>query len=207
MSDGRSLGEVVPARLSTARRTAQSMEHELLATISAGSRSAMAELYFLHFARLAKFFLHVTGRVDLVEELVNDTMFDVWRESARIASDTSVPAWIMGLAYSHGQMRLAGAGSIRAHVVTSVSFTPQGSAPTATSEIPRGQQDFLMKLPFEERAVLHLIHAGGFSRQSIADIMNTSCERVDVLLADARHRLGLSPGPRKESLEAVDEND
>jgi DNA-directed RNA polymerase specialized sigma24 family protein len=157
MSDGCSLGEVVPARLSTAGLTAQSTERELLATISAGSRCAMAELYFLHFARLAKFFLHVTGRVDLVEELINDTMFDVWRESAKIGSDTSVPAWIMGLAYSRGQTRLGAAG--------------------------------LTGPPFEERAVLHLVYAGGFSRQSIADIMDTSGERVDVLLTDARHRL------------------
>jgi RNA polymerase sigma-70 factor, ECF subfamily len=174
MSDGCSLGDVVPARLSTATRTAHSTERELLATISAGSRSAMAELYILHFARLAKFFLHVTGRVDHVEELINDTMYDVWRESARIGSDTSVPAWIMGLAYSHGQ---------------SAPFTKHGSVITTTPERPRDQQAFLMKLPFEERALLHLIYAGGFSRQSIADIMNTSCERVDVLLTDARRRL------------------
>jgi RNA polymerase sigma-70 factor (ECF subfamily) len=189
MSDGGSLGEVAPAQLSTARRAAQSTERELLATISAGGRSAMEELYFLHFARLAKFFLHVSGRVDLIEELINDTMFDVWQESAKIASNTSVPAWIMGLAYSHAQMRLAGVGLSRPHLSTSAPFTKHGSAPTTTSQIPWDQQDFLMKLPFEERAALHLIYAGGFSRQSIADIMDTSCERVDVLLADARHRL------------------
>jgi RNA polymerase sigma-70 factor, ECF subfamily len=187
MSDGGSLGDVVPAQLSTARRTAQSTERELLATISAGGRSAMEEFYFLYFARLAKFFLHMVGRVDLVEELINDTMFDVWRESAKIGSDTSVPAWIMGLAYSHAQMRLAGVGLSRQPVPT--PFTKHGSAPTTPSEIPRDQQDFLMKLPFEARAALHLIYAGGFSRQSIADIMNTPCERVDLLLADARHRL------------------
>jgi RNA polymerase sigma-70 factor (ECF subfamily) len=181
MSDGCSLGEVVAARLSTAARTAQSTERELLATISAGSRSAMAELYLLHFAQLSKFFLHVTGRVDLVEELINDTMFDVWRERARIGSDTSLPAWIMGLAYSHAQMRPAGAGLPPPHVTRSAPFTKHGSA--------REQLDFLMKLPFEERVALHLIYAGGFSRRSIADIMNTSCERVDMLLADARHRL------------------
>jgi DNA-directed RNA polymerase specialized sigma24 family protein len=101
-------------------------------------------------------------------------MFDVWQQSARIGSATSVPECIMGLAYSHGQ---------------SAPFTKHRSAPTTTPDRPRDQQDFLMKLPFEERAVLHLIYAGGFSRPSIAGIMNTSCERVDVLLTDARRRL------------------
>jgi RNA polymerase sigma-70 factor, ECF subfamily len=189
MSDGGSLGEVAPTQLSTARRTAQSPERDLLAIISAGGRSAMEEFYFLHFARLAKFFLHVSGRFDLVEELINATMFDVWQESANIASDTSVPAWIMGLAYSHAQKRLAGVGLSCPHMSTSAPFTKHGGALTTTLEIPRGQQDFLTKLPFEERAALHLIYAGGFSRQSIAVIMDTSCERVDVLLANARRRL------------------
>jgi DNA-directed RNA polymerase specialized sigma24 family protein len=189
MSDGRSLGDVVTARSSVAKQTTQITDRKLLATISAGSRSAMAELYFLYFARLANFFVHMTGRVDLVEELISDTMFDVWRESPRIGSDASVSAWITGLAYAHGQMRLAGTRSDRPHVPTSAPYTQHGSALTTTSAIPSDQQGFLMKLPFEERAVLHLVYADDFSRQSIADIMNTSCKRVDMLLARARRRL------------------
>jgi DNA-directed RNA polymerase specialized sigma24 family protein len=185
MSDSRSLGYEVTARSSAAKR---STEHELLATISTGSRSAMAELYFLYFARLANFFVHVTGNADLVEELISDTMFDVWRESATVGSDTSVPAWIMGLAYSHGQMRLAGVGLARPHVRPSAPYRQQDGALTTTSQMPRSLQDFLLTLPFEERAVLHLVYAGDHSRQSIADIMNLSCERVDVLLTQARHR-------------------
>jgi DNA-directed RNA polymerase specialized sigma24 family protein len=189
MSDGCSLGEVTRVRSSAAQLTAQTTERELLETISAGSCSAMEELYFLHFARLAKFFEHVTGRVDLVEELISDTMFDVCRKSATIGSDASVPVWIMGLAYSHGRMALARAELTRPHGLPSAPHMEHDRALTSTSHQPQGLQDFLLALPFEQRAALHLAYSGRHSRQSIADIMNTSCERVDRLLAQARHRL------------------
>ena len=52
----------------------------------------------------------------------------------------------------------------------------------------------LLKLPVEERALLHLVYIGGYSRRDIADIMNISCECVDVLLSDARARRGYVQG-------------
>jgi DNA-directed RNA polymerase specialized sigma24 family protein len=189
MSDGRSLGEAATARSSAAKQAAQSAERELLVTIAAGSRSAMAELYFLYFARLWNFFLHVAGNADLVEGLISDTLIDVWRARARIESGTSVPAWIMSLAYSRGKMCLASAELVSPHLLPSAPRTEHDSALTTTSQNPWSLRDSLLTLPFEERAVLHLVYRGHHSRQSIADIMSTSCERVDVLLAQARHRL------------------
>jgi DNA-directed RNA polymerase specialized sigma24 family protein len=183
MWNARSLGDVVTARSSAVRQAAQSAEHELLATISAGNRTAMAELYFLYVARLANFFMHMTGSTVLVQELISDTMFDVWQKRAPIGSDASVAAWIMGLAYSHVQMRLA-RESARPRVLPSARDTEHDNAVTTTSQ--GSPQDLFLKLPFEERAVLHLVYSGYHSRQSIANIMNTSCERVQVLLAQAR---------------------
>jgi DNA-directed RNA polymerase specialized sigma24 family protein len=121
----------------------------LLAFISAGDRSAMDRLYGLYFASLANFFLHLTAHADVVEELINDTMVEVWREGASIGASASVAVSIMRLAYSHGQKRVA---------------------------------------KVEERALLHLVYVGGYSRRDVAAIMNISCECVDVLLSDARLR-------------------
>jgi DNA-directed RNA polymerase specialized sigma24 family protein len=149
---------------SASKQSTEQAENALLARISAGDRSAMDKLYFLYFARLANFFRHLTARAHLVEDLINDTMFEVWQGGASIGANASVSVAIMGLAYSRGQKRLAEAGETRAH------------------------QDFLLKLPVEERAVLHLVYAGGHSRCDIAGIMNISCECVDVLLDDARLR-------------------
>jgi len=161
----------------------------LLAFISAGDRSAMDKLYVLYFEKLATFFLHLTAHVDIVEELIDDTMVEVWQKGASIGANASVSVTIMGLAYSRGQKRFAETKATRQHGQRGIQDTNHDSPLPTALDTPSTPQDFLLKLPVEERAVLHLVYTGGHSRRDIADIMNISCESVDVLLGDARLRL------------------
>jgi DNA-directed RNA polymerase specialized sigma24 family protein len=157
----------------------------LLAFISAGDRSAMDRLYVLYFASLANFFLHLTAHADLVEELINDTMVEVWRKGASIGANVSVAVSIMRLAYSHGQKR-AKVGGLRPQ--PSLPHTEHDSPRSAILEASSCPDDSLLRLPVEERALLHLVYVGGYSRRDVAAIMNISCECVDVLLSHARLR-------------------
>jgi DNA-directed RNA polymerase specialized sigma24 family protein len=184
------VGTAAMAHSSASKQSTDQAEHALLACISADDRAAMDKLYLLYFARLAKFFLHLTVHVHLVEELINDTMFDVWQKGASIVADVSVAVTIMGLAYSRGQKRVAEASAtIRLHVKPATQYADQDGPWPATLESSSILQDFLLNLPVEERVVLHLVYAGGHSRRDIAYIMNISCECVDVLFGDGRHRL------------------
>jgi DNA-directed RNA polymerase specialized sigma24 family protein len=85
----------------------EAAERALLALVSIGDRSAMGQLYIRYFARLAKFFQNMTARTDLVEELINDTMFEVWKEGESIGDNASVLLAIMRLAYSRVRKHLA----------------------------------------------------------------------------------------------------
>ena len=196
MSDRSSPGDPLTTPSSATARTA---EHELLATVASGSRSAMARVYFLYVARLANFFVHMGASASLVEELISDTMFDVWWECGTIRSDASVAVWIMGLAYSHGQMRLGRTELAGPPVLPSGPHTAHEIAVTTTSRKRGSLQDLLLALPFEERVVFHLVYSGCHSRQSVADIMNMSAERVDVLLTQSRHRLWYSKEESKRA--------
>jgi DNA-directed RNA polymerase specialized sigma24 family protein len=157
-------------------------ERVLLALVSAGDRCAMDNLYGVYFTRLANFFRHLTARADLVEELINDTMVEVWRERRTIGANASASVTIMGLAYTRAQKRLAEASAGR---------SPLQPARPAADHVQSNPLDFLLKLPVEERAVLHLIYSGGHSRREIAEIMHISCQCVDALLCDARLRCGV----------------
>jgi DNA-directed RNA polymerase specialized sigma24 family protein len=143
----------------------------------------MDTLYFLYFARLANFFLHVTAHAHLVEELINDTMFKVWLEGPTIGANASASVTIMGLAYTCARKRLAEASRSRPHL--------QRARPAA-HRVRSNPLDFLFKLPVKERAVLNLVYAGGHSRGEIAEIMHISCKCVDELLCDARLRCGFA---------------
>ena len=174
---------------SVGKQSTEEAERALLALVSVGDRSAMVNLYILYFARLANFFRHLTAHADLTEKLIDDTMVEVWQEGASIAANVTVSRAIMGLAYSRGQKRFAEAGITRPPVQPAIEETGRDSPLLATSDTPSNPRDFLVGLPVEERAVLHLVYAGGHSRRDIADILNISCECVDVLLGDARLRL------------------
>jgi DNA-directed RNA polymerase specialized sigma24 family protein len=181
-------GNVATAYSCADKESTEQAERVLLALVSAGDRCAMANLYGLYFTRLGNFFRHLTAHSDLVEELINDTMVEVWKEGTSIGASASVSLAIMGLAYSRGQRRFAEARTTQPHAQPAIQGADHDRALPAISHTPTNPQDFLLKLPFEERAVLHLVYASGHSRRDVADIMNMSCECIDVLLGDARRR-------------------
>jgi RNA polymerase sigma-70 factor (ECF subfamily) len=189
MDTAQPAGNAVTAYSSSGNESTEQAERVLLELVSAGDRCAMTNLYVLYFMPLANFFRHLTAHADLVEELINDTMVEVWKEGASIGANGSVSLAIMGLAYSRGRRRLAEAAATRPHAQPVIQETDHDSLFPTTSHTPTIPQDFLLRLPFEERAVLHLVYASGHSRRDVADIMNISCECVDVLLGDARRRL------------------
>jgi RNA polymerase sigma-70 factor (ECF subfamily) len=184
------VGNISTAYPAAGKQPTEEAARALLAFVSAGDRSAMDRLYVLYFASLANFFLHLTAHADLVEELINDTMVEVWREGASIGANASVAVSIMGLAYSRGQKRVTKVGAPRLHSQPSVLHTEHDSPRSTTLEVSSRLDESLLRMPVEERALLHLVYVGGYSRRDVAAIMNISCECVDVLLSEARLRRG-----------------
>src|SRR5258708_27886938 len=189
------MGKTIPNQLSVTedaqlvsnaagKQPREEAERALLTFISAGDRSAMDRLYVLYFASLANFFLHLTAHADLVEELINDTMVEVWRGGVAIGAKAAVAVSIMGLAYSNGQKRVAKVGGLRLHSQPSALHTEQGSPRSTTLEESLRLDESLLKLPVEERALLHLVYVGGYSRRGISDIMKIFWERGDAPLRD-----------------------
>jgi DNA-directed RNA polymerase specialized sigma24 family protein len=163
----------------------EAAERALLALVSTGDRCAMDQLYIRYFARLAKFFQNMTLRADVVEELVNDTMFDVWKAGESIRTNASVLIAIMRLAYSRVQKYFAEASADELHSQRDVHDWEQSKSMLAGAT-PSHLQIFLSKLPVEERAVVHLVYASGCSRRETADVMKIACDYVEVLLRAVR---------------------
>jgi DNA-directed RNA polymerase specialized sigma24 family protein len=176
---------VATVRSSAGHQPTEAAERALLALVSTGDRSAMDQLYIRYFARLAKFFQNMTLRADVVEELTNDTMLEVWKAGEAIRTNASVLIAIMRLAYSRVQKYFAESKTGERHSQRDVREWEQSRSmqPTAT---PSGLQIFLSRLPVEERAVVHLVYSSGCSRRETADVMKMACDCVDVLLRGVR---------------------
>ena len=52
-----------------------------LQQIAQGDRAAFERLYRRYYDRLFRFVLRVTGRMNLVEDVINDTMIVIWRKA------------------------------------------------------------------------------------------------------------------------------
>jgi len=172
-----SAGSVATGRFSAGHQFTEAAEQALLALVSTGDRCAMDQLYIRYFVRLAKFFENMTLRADLVEELINDTMLEVWKAGQSIRANASVVPALMRLAYSRVQKYFADASDVQ--------DWEQSKSMLATAT-PSNLQIFLSKLSVEERAVLHFVYASGCSRQETANIMKIAGDCVDALLRDVR---------------------
>jgi RNA polymerase sigma factor (sigma-70 family) len=170
---------------SDSRCQSDAAERALLALVSTGDRRAMDQLCIRYFARLAKFFQNMTLRADVVEELIGDTMLEVWKAGESLLPDASVLLAIMRLAYSRVEQYFAEVGADEPRSQRDVHDREQSKS-TLAKAIRCNLPAFLSKLPIEERAVVHLVYASGCSRQEIADVMRITCDPVDVLLRAVR---------------------
>jgi DNA-directed RNA polymerase specialized sigma24 family protein len=177
-------GRVATERSYEGNQSTEAAERALLALVSTGDRCAMDQLYIRFFARLSKFFQNMAVRRDLVEDLINDTMLEVWNEGASMGPNSFVLFEIMRLAYSRVEKHFAETRADEPHSQRDVQERELLTLPAR--DAPSDLQIFLSKLPVEERAVVHLVYASGCSRQETADIMTIACDSVDMLLRDVR---------------------
>jgi DNA-directed RNA polymerase specialized sigma24 family protein len=165
---------------------ADATARRLLAAISRGSRFALRRLHSLYFSRLARFFTHLVPMADaaIIDDLVADTMFDVWRMSATFGRGPSVHVAIMRIAWKHGSKHLA---SSRMPASLPERFCTRAESKTwrsAGTESLRPLSGVLATLHVNERAVVQLVHSG-HSRQEVADILSMPCHAIETYLASA----------------------
>ena len=163
----------------------ETAERALLALVSTSDRCAMEQLYIRYFARLATFFRNMTVHANLVAELINDTMLEVWKAGESIAPNVPVSLAIMRLAYSRVHKFFAEARADEPRSQRDVQDRELSTSLVGTAS-PSDLQIFLSKLSVEERAVMHLVYASGCSRRETAEVMEVACDCVDELLADVR---------------------
>jgi DNA-directed RNA polymerase specialized sigma24 family protein len=186
---------VLTGDFSAGNQFTDEVERALLALIAARDRRAMEQLYILYFSRLARFFEDMTLRADLVGELINDTMLQVWKESASINTDSSVLLAIMRVAYARVQKHFTEMSTEERH---SRRNTQDTSTLLTATDTPSELQILLYSLSLEQRAAIHFAWAMACSRQETAKTIKITCDCVDVLLRDALASAKLQFGLRLE---------
>lgn len=170
--------------------TANAAELRLLERVAQGDRRAFQELYIGYHRRLARFLTRLIHGYPIAEEIINDTMWVVWRKAAEFRGQSQVSTWIMGIAYRRALKALK-RESNATHVpsVPGDKDSPGTDATQRTNELHEWIGHALARLPAEQRMVVELTYYVGLSCQEIATIMECPVNTVKTRMFHARRKL------------------
>ena len=179
-SSGHSLG-------TSGSSSSNARELELLRQVAAGDRTAFKELYLIYHRRLARFLMRMASRHDLIEEVINDTLWTVWLKAGDFRGDSLVSTWIVGITYRRALKALRRHGTPRPMlVVEDVAVAPDAQL---EDENRQWLGQALAELPLEQRMVMEFSYLMGHSCEEIATIMQCPVNTVKTRMFHAREKL------------------
>jgi RNA polymerase sigma-70 factor, ECF subfamily len=178
-SSGHSLG-------TSSGSSSNARELELLRQVAAGDRTAFKELYLIYHRRLARFLMRMTSRHDLIEEVINDTLWTVWLKAGDFRGDSLVSTWIVGITYRRALKALRRHGTARPMLVEDVAVAPDVQLEAENRE---WLGLALAELPLEQRMVMEFSYLMGHSCEEIAQIMQCPVNTVKTRMFHAREKL------------------
>src|SRR5205814_10592049 len=78
----------------------------LLQRVAGGDRNAFAELYRRLQRPLFGYLMKLVREREMVEDVLNETMMEVWRQAARFEGRASVNTWVFSIAHHRAVSRL-----------------------------------------------------------------------------------------------------
>lgn len=173
-------GPTAPANTPTNER-----ELELLGLVVARDRAAFKELYLIYHRRLARFLMRMTAHHELIEEIINDTLWTVWQKAGDFRGASRVSTWIVGIAYRRALKTLR-----QSHVRTMIADDELAAADAHSLDEEREWiERALAELPLEQRSVLELSYLLGHSCEEVAQIMQCPVNTVKTRMFHAREKL------------------
>jgi RNA polymerase sigma-70 factor, ECF subfamily len=167
-------------------------ELELLRAIVGHDRTAFRELFLIYHRRLARFLMRVTSQHDLIEEIINDTLWTVWQKAGEFRGASRVSTWIVGIAYRRALKTLRQVKQARVADSDDLSVVTAASKAQAHDDDRQWLELALAELPLEQRLVLEFAYLMGHSCEEIAEIMQCPVNTVKTRMFHARQKLRLS---------------
>jgi RNA polymerase sigma-70 factor (ECF subfamily) len=144
----------------------------------------------------------VRSQHDLIEEIINDTLWTVWQKAGDFRGASRVSTWIVGIAYRRALKTLRQAKQTRTADSSDLDTAEAGEVQVHDDD-RQWLQLALAELPLEQRLVLEFAYLMGHSCEEIAEIMQCPVNTVKTRMFHARQKLRLSL-PRLAGLPPVD---
>jgi RNA polymerase sigma-70 factor, ECF subfamily len=168
---------------------------ELLARVGQQDQTAFRELHKAFSRRVFAYALNMVKDHGRAEEILVDTMHEVWRSPARFRGDSQFTTWLIGIARNKALMAYRSRRPDEIYddlddiAETAASDTPDGFAQLAAKQRSEGVQVCMGKLSSEHRECMHLVFFEGLSLAEVAAVQGCPENTVKTRLFHARQKI------------------
>lgn len=171
----------------------------LLQQVAARDRDSEAAMAQLYKALSPSVFAFVRQRLygaddHAVQEVVVETLYEVWRSAARFASQSRVLTWVLGMA-RHKLLDAARRASRAGHDdIDELSDTLADDSPDLLTQLAQKQRaewlaHCMQRLPSDQRESLHLLFVEGLDVAAIAQLQGCAGGTVKTRVFHAKRKL------------------
>jgi RNA polymerase sigma-70 factor (ECF subfamily) len=167
----------------------------LLGRIAQADEAAFKELYRAFSRRLYAYALRQLGDPAQAEEIVADTLYEVWRQPTRFRGDAQFSTWLIGIARNKVLMAFRSRRPDEKHEdiaeVAEVMPSEDASAFELLAQQQRheGVRHCMDKLSDEHRECIHLVFYEGMALAEVAGVQGCPENTVKTRLFHARQKL------------------
>ena len=168
---------------------------ELLERVGRQDESAFRELYKAFSRKVYAYLMNQVQDTARAEEILADTMYEVWRAPGRFRGDAQFSTWLIGIARNKALMAYRSRRADEVHddlddiAETKASDAPDAFAQLADKQRSQGVRHCMDKLSDEHRECMHLVFYEGFALAEVADVQGIPENTVKTRLFHARQKI------------------
>jgi RNA polymerase sigma-70 factor (ECF subfamily) len=176
----------------------------LMQRVARGDALAFRELSELHLQAIVTYCFRITGNLAEAEEIAQEVFLRAWQRADEYEPKARVTTWLHRIAHNLAIDSLR-RRSPKATAVEDLDVEPSESPSQTPLQLlerkhaARGVQAELERLPERQQMALLLCHEQGLSNPEIAEVLGTSVEATESLLARARRALRTALTPTHEA--------
>jgi len=167
---------------------------QLLAAVARGDEAAYERLYRKVSRHVYAFVLQRCGDPALAEEIVVDTLVDVWKQPARFRGESKFSTWLLSMARFKMIDRLRAAAPVHEDIDTVTDTLADENSDSAFVRLHEQQQRHgiercMERLSDEHREALHLVYFEDMALAEVAVIQAVPENTVKTRLFNARLKI------------------
>ncbi len=181
--------------------TAEASDQLLLSSVADKNEEAFERLYKRYYHRVMQFVLRMLRDRSVAEEVVDDTMYAVWKGAERFKGNSAVSTWILGIAYRRALKAIDRNRKLQAflHDEVAIERAVDGSDEANPEDVVTAEDlrchidEAIGRLSDDHRSVM-LLTLMGYSYEEISTIVECPSNTVKTRMFYARKKLkGMLP--------------